>query len=161
MRAILQRVSRAAVMIGDEIFSEIDRGLVVFLGVHRDDTKEDADFLVGKIVNMRLFADEDSSYAEASEDRHKMNRSLLDINGGILIVSQFTLYADISKGRRPSFLDAAPPEKARELYEYFVDQARMFNFEVGTGEFQAMMAVELVNDGPVTIVVDSKLSNEQ
>ena len=146
MRAVVQRVSRTKVTVDDEITGEIGRGLLVLLGVAVSDTESDADYLVEKIVNLRIFED--------AED--KMNLSLLDIKGELLVVSQFTLYGDTRRGRRPSFIDAAPPDKANQLYEYFVGKARQQVAKVETGRFQAIMDVELVNDGPVTIMLDSE-----
>ena len=146
MRAVVQRVTRARVTIEGEITGEIEHGLVVLLGVARDDTKEDADYLAPKIIALRIFDDAEG----------KMNVSVKDIDGGLLIVSQFTLYGDIRKGRRPSFDDAAPPDVARATYEAVVRELRSTGLVVATGEFQAMMQVELVNDGPVTVLVDSR-----
>ncbi|MEK6302164.1 MAG: D-aminoacyl-tRNA deacylase [Acidobacteriota bacterium] len=146
MRAVVQRVTKARVDVGAETVGEIDAGLLVLLGVARDDASEDADYLADKIINLRIFAD----------DEGKMNRSLLDTGGSMLAVSQFTLYGDTRKGRRPSFIEAAEPEKANSLYEYFVGGARSLGVKVETGVFQAMMKVSLTNDGPVTILIDSR-----
>jgi D-tyrosyl-tRNA(Tyr) deacylase len=146
MRAVVQRVSRVRVTVDGEITGEIGRGLVVLLGVAGRDSEKDAEYLVEKIINLRIFQDADD----------KMNLSLLDIKGELLVVSQFTLYGDTRRGRRPSFIDAAPPNKANQLYEYFVAKAREQVEKVGTGRFQAMMDVDLVNDGPVTIMLDSE-----
>lgn len=146
MRAVVQRVSRAEVRVGDEVTGRIAHGLVVLLGVGREDTERDGEYLLDKIVGLRIFAD----------DEGKMNRSVEDVGGGLLVVSQFTLYGDTRKGRRPSFVGAAPPERANELYERFVAGARARGLTVGTGVFQAMMEVDLVNDGPVTLVVESR-----
>ena len=146
MRAVIQRVTRARVTIDGEVVGEIEHGLVVLLGVARDDTKEDADYLAPRIIALRIFDDAEG----------KMNVSVKDIDGGLLIVSQFTLYGDIRKGRRPSFDDAAPPDVARATYEAVVRELRSTGLVVATGEFQAMMQVELVNDGPVTVLVDSR-----
>ena len=146
MRAVVQRVSRAKVTVDGEVTGEIGRGVLVLLGVAGTDTEKDADYLVEKIVNLRIFED--------TED--KMNLSLLDIYGELLVVSQFTLYGDTRRGRRPSFINAAPPVRANELYEYFISKARPHVPNIGTGRFQAMMDVELVNDGPVTILIDSE-----
>ena len=132
--------------VGDEITGEIGRGLLILLGVSTNDTEKDADYLVEKISNLRIFEDADE----------KMNLSLLDTGGEMLVVSQFTLYGDTRGGRRPSFINAARPERANELYEYFVSKARQQIANVETGRFQAMMDVELVNDGPVTIILDSE-----
>lgn len=144
MRAVLQRVSRAKVTVAGEITGEIGKGLLILLGVGGSDTEASAVYLVEKISNLRIFVDEDG----------KMNRSLLDVAGGLLVVSQFTLYADTRKGRRPSYIGAAEPEMANRLYEFFVAEARKQIDNVQTGRFQAMMDVELVNDGPVTIILE-------
>jgi len=146
MRAVLQRVTSSRVEVNGEPVGEIGTGLLVLLGVARDDEPEDADYLSDKIVNLRIFADEEG----------KMNRSLVEIGGAMLAVSQFTLYGDTKKGRRPSFVEAAPPEKANSLYQYFVGRVRTLGVKVETGVFQAMMKVTLTNDGPVTILIDSK-----
>ena len=146
MRTVVQRVSRAKVTVDGELIGEIGNGLVVLLGIARDDTKVEAAYLVDKIANLRIFDDEEG----------KMNRSVKDVNGGLLIVSQFTLYGDVRRGLRPSWIDAAPPEVAEPLYDFFVRQARAAIDNVATGKFQAMMQVELINDGPVTILLDSK-----
>jgi D-aminoacyl-tRNA deacylase len=150
MRVILQRVSRASVEVDGKIVGEIGAGLLVLLGVAKPDTAADADALVAKILNLRIFADEAG----------KMNRSILDLSerdstGELLIVSQFTLYGDCSRGRRPGFDSAAPAEQARALYEHFVETARRSGLKVETGVFQAHMAVSLVNDGPVTFLIES------
>jgi D-aminoacyl-tRNA deacylase len=146
MRAVLQRVERASVEVEGETVGSIGAGLLVLLGVARGDTRAQADYLADKILNLRIFSD----------DAGKMNRSVIDAGGGILAVSQFTLYGDCLKGRRPSFDDAAPPELARPLYEYFVERLRAGKLLVETGVFQASMKISLVNDGPVTFVLDSK-----
>ena len=146
MRAVVQRVTRAKVTVAEETIGEIRNGLVVLLGIARDDTKVEAAYLVDKIANLRIFDDEAG----------KMNLSLKDTNGGLLIVSQFTLYGDVRRGLRPSWIDAAPPEVAEPLYDFFVRQARATIDNIATGKFQAMMQVELINDGPVTILLDSK-----
>ena len=146
MRAVVQRVTRAKVTVNDEIVGEIGNGLVVLLGIARDDTRLDAAYLVDKITALRIFDDQEG----------KMNFSLKDVNGGVLIVSQFTLYGDVRRGLRPSWIDAAAPEVAEPLYEFFVRQTRTMVDEVATGSFRAMMQVELVNDGPVTILLDSR-----
>jgi D-aminoacyl-tRNA deacylase len=146
MRAVIQRVSHAKVTVGREIIGEIGRGLLVLLGVSVRDSEKDAVYLAEKTLNLRIFEDADD----------KMNLSLLDITGELLVVSQFTLYGDATRGRRPSFIDAAPPERANRLYEAFVTEARKHIAKVETGRFQAMMDVELVNDGPVTILLDSE-----
>lgn len=146
MRAVVQRVSCAKVTVDKKTTGEIGRGLLVLLGVAEKDERPAADYLVDKILNLRIFEDNDQ----------KMNLSLLDVSGELLVVSQFTLYGDTRRGRRPSFINAAAPEKANELYEYFVARCRESVTMVGTGLFQAMMDVELVNDGPVTIILDSE-----
>ena len=146
MRAVIQRVTRASVTIDGEVVGEIGNGLVVLLGIARDDTKEDADYLAPKIIALRIFDDADG----------KMNVSLKDIDGGLLIVSQFTLYGDVRRGLRPSWSDAAAPEIAEPLYDYFVESSRKLLGRVETGSFRKMMQVELVNDGPVTILLDSR-----
>ncbi len=145
MKAVVQRVKESAVTVDGEIVGEIGRGLLVLLGVAGDDGKKEADFLAGKIPNLRIFEDEAG----------KMNRSLFDMGGEMLVVSQFTLLGDCRKGRRPSFVKAAGPEKANELYEYFVDRVRGKGLTVRTGRFRAMMEVRLINDGPVTLIVES------
>jgi D-tyrosyl-tRNA(Tyr) deacylase len=145
MRAVVQRVTRASVKVEGEIIGEIGTGLVVLVGVARDDTKVEAAYLVDKISNLRIFDD----------DEGKMNLSVKEVSGGLLIISQFTLYGDVRRGLRPSWIDAAPPEIAAPLYDFFVRQAQSVVDEVATGKFQAMMQVELVNDGPVTILLDS------
>src|SRR5215813_6051236 len=145
MRAVVQRVTRASVTVDEQLIGEIKSGLVVLLGIAPDDKQEDIDYLVNKIAALRIFDD----------DEGKMNRSVRDVSGGLLIVSQFTLYGDVRRGLRPSWIDAAPPEVAEPLYDFFVRQARTAVDKVATGKFQAMMQVELVNDGPVTILLDS------
>lgn len=146
MRAVVQRVTRAKVTVDDKLIGEIDKGLVVLLGIARDDTKLDAAYLAEKICALRIFDD----------DEGKMNLSVKDADGGVLIVSQFTLYGDARRGLRPSWIEAAAPEVAEPMYEFFVRQVRAAVNEVATGSFRAMMQVELVNDGPVTILLDSK-----
>jgi D-tyrosyl-tRNA(Tyr) deacylase len=146
MKVVLQRVKNAHVEIAGATVGAIGRGLLVLLGVARTDNRQDADYLVDKTVHLRIFPDEAG----------RMNRSILEIGGALLVVSQFTLYGDCKKGRRPSFDEAAPGEQARELYEYFVSQLKSSNIIVETGVFQAEMQVHLVNDGPVTIVLESK-----
>ena len=146
MRAVVQRVTEARVEVAGKAVGEIGAGLLVLLGVGRDDTRDDADYLADKTVNLRVFDD----------DEGKMNRSLSESGGAILVVSQFTLYGDVRRGRRPSYSDAAEPEKANQLYEYFVERLRSFGVKVETGVFQAMMKVSLTNDGPVTILLDSR-----
>ena len=146
MRAVVQRVSRAKVTVDGNVTGEIAHGSLVLLGVSVADKESDADYLVDKIVNLRIIEDASG----------KMNLSLADNGGGMLVVSQFTLYGDTRHGRRPSYIDAARPEEAKRLYEYFVTQARKHVDQVETGIFQAMMDVELVNEGPVTIILDSE-----
>ncbi|HSS21117.1 MAG TPA: D-aminoacyl-tRNA deacylase [Pyrinomonadaceae bacterium] len=146
MRAVVQRVRRAKVTVADEVVGEIESGLVVLLGVARDDSVADADYLAAKIAALRIFDD----------DAGKMNLSVKDIDGGALVVSQFTLYGDVRRGNRPSWFDAAAPETANTLYEHFVSQLRKQSVRVSTGSFRSMMEVELVNDGPVTILLDSR-----
>ncbi len=146
MKALLQRVTTGSVSLGDEEVGRIGRGLVVFLGGASGDTEKDAQYLAQKIANLRIFPDEEG----------KFNLSALDINGELLLVSQFTLLADTRKGRRPSFIEAAPPAQAEELFEYFVEQVRATGLKVETGRFQQYMQVEIHNDGPVTILLDSK-----
>ncbi|ADE56733.1 MULTISPECIES: D-aminoacyl-tRNA deacylase [Aminobacterium] len=145
MRAVVQRVSSASVCVEGERVGSIDQGLLVLLGVSGKDTAADAEWLVEKIVNLRVFEDEE----------RKLNRSLLDVGGKLLVVSQFTLYGNCRKGRRPSFVEAAPPEVADALYNVFVTKAKERNIPVQTGVFQAHMMVELVNDGPVTLIIDT------
>jgi len=146
MKALLQRVTRASVSIENEEVGRIGQGLVVFLGVASGDTENDAQYLAQKIVNLRIFSDKEG----------KFNLSALEIEGELLLVSQFTLLADTRKGRRPSFIEAAPPAQAEELFEYFVEQTRATGLKVETGRFQQYMRVEIHNDGPVTILLDSR-----
>lgn len=145
MRAVVQRVSRANVSVNNEITGEIDKGLLVLLGVEENDDLDDVKYMVENIVNLRIFEDENE----------KMNLSLLDIEGELLVVSQFTLLGDCRKGRRPNFMQAAKPEKADELYNIFVEKSKEKGIKVETGVFQEHMIVNLSNDGPVTILVDS------
>ena len=145
MRIVLQRVSSAKVTVDGEIVGEIGKGILVLLGVSREDTEKEALYLVEKTLNLRIFEDAEG----------KMNLSLLETGGELLVVSQFTLYGDARKGRRPSFIEAAAPAEANRLYEFFAAEARKQMAKVATGKFQAMMDVELVNDGPVTILLDS------
>tara|TARA_B100000678_G_scaffold96941_1_gene81079 strand:- start:2406 stop:2852 length:447 start_codon:yes stop_codon:yes gene_type:complete len=145
MIAVIQRCSRGKVTVANNNIGEIGPGLVIFLGVKKGDSETDADLLVQKIVHLRIFNDKDQ----------KMNCSLKDINGAALVISQFTLCGNTKKGRRPSFLNAAAPEKGKELYQYFIDKIEEASINVESGEFGAMMNVELVNDGPVTFVLDS------
>jgi D-tyrosyl-tRNA(Tyr) deacylase len=146
MRAVVQRVTRAKVTIDGKTVGEIQKGLVVLLGIARDDVEHDASYLANKIVALRIFDDEEG----------KMNLSLKDCEGGVLVVSQFTLYGDVRRGLRPSWIDAAAPEVAEPLYEFFCAELRKKLTHVATGGFRQMMLVELINDGPVTILVDSK-----
>lgn len=151
MRAVVQRVTHARVTVDGRVTGEIDRGLLVFVGVEREDGAADLDYIVAKIRDLRIFDDD----GDAS-GRTRMNRSVVDIAGEVLVVSQFTLAADVRRGRRPSFDAAAPPDVARDLYEAVVRQLRAAGLTVATGEFQAMMRVQLENDGPVTILLDSR-----
>jgi len=145
MRAVVQRVRNARVDIAGRTVGEIDQGLLVFLGVGGEDSEKDSEYLADKTANLRIFSDE----------KDLMNLSLLDIKGSALVVSQFTLWGDCRKGRRPSFAKAARPERANELYEYFIDLLRGKGVRVATGRFQEMMDVHLLNDGPVTLLLDS------
>ena len=146
MKLVIQRVKEAQVAIDGELFSKITKGMVVFVAVAKNDAFEDIDFLADKIAHLRIFEDEAG----------KMNLSITDVKGQFLIVSQFTLLGDCAKGRRPSFDDAADPKKAEEFYGYFIQRVRDHNLRVETGKFRAMMEVSLINDGPVTFVLDSK-----
>ena len=146
MKALLQRVTRASVSVDGEVVGEISRGLVVLVGIAAKDTEEDAQYLAQKVVTLRIFADEGG----------KFNLSAVDVAGELLLISQFTLMANTRKGRRPSFIEAAPPAQAEELFEYFVEQARATGLKVATGRFQAYMQVEIHNDGPVTVLLDSQ-----
>jgi D-tyrosyl-tRNA(Tyr) deacylase len=145
MRAVVQRVSRAKVTVNEWTSGEIGHGLLVLLGVGHEDTEADASYLAEKIAGLRIFEDDDG----------KMNRSVGDVGGSVLVVSQFTLYGDVRRGKRPSFDAAAPPEQARRLYEFFVERVQAAGLRCETGRFQEMMQVELVNEGPVTILLDS------
>lgn len=146
MRLLIQRVDKASVSVNDRIVSSIDAGLLVFLGIEKGDSKSDADMMLEKTIHLRIFEDKQG----------KMNLSLLDIAGGLLVVSQFTLLGDCRKGRRPSFISAEDPGPARDLYQYFIGKASERIACVAGGEFQAMMKVEIVNDGPVTLLLDSR-----
>ena len=147
MRIVIQRVREASVKINDEIVGEIQQGLLVLLGIEHVDSELDADYLIQKLIHLRIFGDEEG----------KMNLSVSDISGDLLIVSQFTLFADTKKGNRPSFIRSARPEQARPLYEYFLSQLKKeFSGKIENGVFGANMQVELINDGPVTIIMDSK-----
>jgi len=145
MRAVVQRVSHARVSVGDEVTGEIQLGLLVLLGVGQADTEADANYVAEKVSGLRIFED----------DQGKMNLSLQDVGGSVLAVSQFTLYGDVRRGKRPSFDAAAPPDKARQLYQLFVDRIRAAGLRCETGRFQEMMRVDLTNEGPVTILLDS------
>jgi len=146
MRAVVQRVTRAQVTVGGKTVGEIGNGLVVLLGVARDDMSKDAEYLADRIAALRIFDDSDD----------KMNLSVNDVGGALLVISQFTLYGDVRRGLRPSWIDAAPPEVAEPLYEFFVEHVRKSIPHVATGTFRATMQVELINDGPVTILLDSR-----
>ena len=151
MRAVIQRVTSARVTVGDRVTGEIGPGLLVFVGVEKNDSADDLAYIVSKVRDVRIFEDEGDETG-----RKRMNRSVVDVGGSVLVVSQFTLAGDVRRGRRPSFDDAAPPEIARAMYEDVVRQLRASGLNVATGEFQAMMRVRLENDGPVTILVDSR-----
>jgi D-tyrosyl-tRNA(Tyr) deacylase len=146
VRAVVQRASEASVRVDGEVVGRIGPGLVVLLGVGKDDAERDADILADKVLNLRVFPDEAG----------QMNRSVLDVGGGLLVISQFTLMGDARKGRRPSYIEAAAPDEANRLYEHFVARLRPSGLEVATGVFRAMMDVALVNQGPVTILLDSR-----
>ena len=146
MRAVIQRVDRACVKINHQELSSINEGILVLLGVEKEDTEVDADYILGKTINLRIFEDE----------QDKMNRSLLDVNGAMMVVSQFTLLGDCIKGRRPSFVKAEEPARAKKLYEYFIKEAKEKVKSLATGKFQEMMEIELVNNGPVTILLYSR-----
>ncbi len=146
MRVVVQRVKQADVSVEGEVVSKIETGLLVFLGIEKTDTKQDADYLVDKIINLRIFED----------DNHKMNLSLIDTASQVLVVSQFTLYGDCRKGRRPSFDSAASAGQAEKLYRYFVDRISSYGIDTKEGRFRAMMEVSLVNYGPVTFIIDSR-----
>jgi|SRR3990172_10957571 len=146
MRAVIQRVKWARVTVDGKLCGEIPQGVVILLGIAKDDREEDADYLAAKLVHLRVFSDNEG----------KMNLSLKDIGGAALIISQFTLYGDCRKGRRPSFTDAAEPGRAEELYHYFIAQIQKEGIKTASGQFQAMMEVTLLNDGPVTLLLDSK-----
>ena len=150
MRAVLQRVAKAHVDVAGVTVGAIERGLLILLGVARGDSRQAADYLADKIIHLRIFPDEEG----------RMNRSVLEMKGALLVVSQFTLYGDCRKGRRPSFDQAAPPEQARDLYEYFVSHLKSSNIVVETGVFQAEMEVHLVNDGPVTLILESHFDTQ-
>ena len=145
MRAVIQRVKSASVTVDNELVSEIGAGLLIFLGIAHTDAEKELEYIASKIANLRIFEDEEG----------KMNCSLLDTGGNALVVSQFTLYGDCRKGRRPSFIDAARPDVANELYEQFITTLQQLNIPTKGGTFQAMMDVQLINDGPVTILLDS------
>jgi D-tyrosyl-tRNA(Tyr) deacylase len=145
MRAVIQRVSKASVIVDQTVVGKIDRGLVVLLGIARDDTQAKVDWLAEKLATLRIFAD----------DAEKMNLSLLEVQGALLVISQFTLFGDCQKGRRPSFTLAAPPEIAEALYEHFLNACRLLGLPTEAGVFGAQMQVDLVNDGPVTLVLET------
>ena len=146
MRAVVQRVTRSKVEVEDQLIGQIDKGLMVLLGVSQDDTPKDIDYMVDKIVNLRIFEDQDD----------KMNLSLVDVGGQLLVVSQFNLFGECRKGRRPGFSEAARPDMADDFYQKFVDKAKAMGVDTHTGKFRSHMMVELVNDGPVTLLIDSK-----
>jgi D-tyrosyl-tRNA(Tyr) deacylase len=146
MRAVIQRVDHASVRINHQELSSIDKGILILLGVAKADTETDADYILEKAVNLRIFEDE----------HNKMNKSLIDIKGAMMVISQFTLMGNCMKGRRPSFIEAEEPSRANQLYEYLIGKAKEKGTHVETGKFQEMMKIELVNDGPVTILIDSK-----
>jgi len=148
MRSVVQRVDRAEIRVGEKCISLIEKGILVLLGIQQKDEERDADYLSDKIIHLRIFEDE----------KGKMNRSLLDIRGEMLVVSQFTLLGDCRKGRRPSFTEAENPDRARVLYNYFINKSKEKVKCCAEGEFQAMMSVELINNGPVTILLDSRRS---
>ena len=144
MKVVIQRVIKSSVRINNKEVAKIGKGFLILLGISKDDNFEKADYIIKKIYNLRVFSDEND----------KMNLSIQDINGELLIVSQFTLYADCKKGNRPSFINAALPEEAEKIYEYFINECKKNNLKVETGEFGADMKVELINDGPVTIILE-------
>jgi len=146
MRAVVQRVTEGSVTVDEKVTGAINKGFVVLLGIGNEDTEEDAKYIADKVGNLRVFEDEDG----------KMNLSLKDVGGAVLAVSQFTLYGDCRKGRRPGFTEAARPEKAKALYDYFTETLRKMDIEVGEGIFQTEMLVKIYNDGPVTLLLDSK-----
>lgn len=148
MKAVIQLVSQASVKVDEQVVGSISQGLLVLLGVGKDDSVKDADYLAAKIIGLRIFPDHND----------QMNKSIQDIGGEILIVSQFTIYADCRKGRRPSYTQAAPPELAKQLYLYFIERLRALGITVSCGQFQTMMEVSLINQGPVTILIDSEKS---
>ena len=145
MKVVIQRVIKSSVRINNKEVAKIGKGFLILLGISKDDNFEKADYIIKKIYNSRVFSDEND----------KMNLSIQDINRELLIVSQFTLYADCKKGNRPSFINAAPPEEAEKIYEYFINECKKNNLKVETGEFGADMKVELINDGPVTIILEN------
>jgi D-tyrosyl-tRNA(Tyr) deacylase len=145
MRLLVQRIKRAEVSVDGDIIAKAGSGLCLFLGVAREDTAADADYLAAKIAELRIFEDENG----------KLNKSVAEINGDVLVVSEFTLYGDCGKGRRPSFSRAAPPDEARKLYEYFIEDLKNSGLRIASGRFQSTMQVSLVNDGPVTLILDS------
>jgi len=145
MKLVIQRVCSAEVFVDKKLYGEIQKGVVVFLGIAKNDSKKDVKYLIKKIINMRIFNDE----------RGKMNLSIKDLNLSIMIISQFTLYADCKKGNRPSFMEAEVPQKAQILYDFFIEEIKKYNINFITGKFGAMMDIKLINNGPVTIIVES------
>ncbi|MCK4649492.1 D-tyrosyl-tRNA(Tyr) deacylase [bacterium] len=156
MRAVIQRVKESRVSVGEKVVGEIGKGIVILLGIGKDDREEDAKYLADKISLLRIFEDEMSRMNPAPQKRSGVNLSLLDIKGEVLVVSQFTLYGNTKKGRRPNFTQAAEPKKAEELYERFINFLKEYNLKVITGVFGARMLLEIHNDGPVTLILDSK-----
>ena len=145
MRLVIQRVKQTSVSIDNKVYSSIDKGLLIFIGININDKKEDVRYLVQKLINMRIFND----------NHHKLNLSAKDLNMSLMLISQFTLYANCKKGNRPSFINAAQPDIAKPLYEFFIKEIQKYNLNFKTGKFGAMMDVKLINDGPITIILDS------
>ena len=145
MRLVIQRVKQTSVSIDNKVYSSIDKGLLIFIGINTNDKKEDVCYLVKKLINMRIFND----------NHHKLNLSVKDLNMSLMLISQFTLYANCKRGNRPSFVDAAQPDIAKPLYEFFIKEIQKYNLNFKTGKFGAMMDIKLINDGPITIILDS------